>query len=83
MKLSLKGLSVACAIFWGGSLLLVGLVNLAVPGYGEPFLKLCDSLYPGFDNAHTFGSVIIGTLYGLVDGAIGGAIFGWIYNYTR
>ena len=27
------------------------------------------------------GSIITGTLYGLVDGAIGGAIFGWLYNF--
>jgi hypothetical protein len=26
------------------------------------------------------GSVVTGTLYALVDGAIAGAIFGWLYN---
>jgi hypothetical protein len=26
------------------------------------------------------GSVVTGTIYALVDGAIGGAIFGWLYN---
>ena len=26
------------------------------------------------------GSVVIGTIYALVDGFIGGAIFGWLYN---
>jgi hypothetical protein len=26
------------------------------------------------------GSVVIGTIYALVDGVIGGAIFGWLYN---
>jgi len=26
------------------------------------------------------GSVIIGTLYALLDGAIGGLVFAWLYN---
>lgn len=26
------------------------------------------------------GQVIIGTLWGLADGAIGGAVFAWLYN---
>jgi hypothetical protein len=26
------------------------------------------------------GSVIVGTLYGLVDGAAAGAVIGWMYN---
>lgn len=83
MKLSIKGLAVSCALLLGGSLLVVGLVNLAVPGYGESFLKLFDSIYPGFDNEHTLVSVLFGTLYGLVDGGVTGAIFGWIYNHLR
>ena len=40
----------------------------------EPFL------YPGYDATASFGQVIVGTLYGLVDGAVGGAIVAWLYN---
>ncbi len=38
------------------------------------------SIYPGYTAAASFGQVILGTLYGLVDGAICGAIFAWLYN---
>lgn len=80
MKLSVKGFALTCGLLWGGGLLFVGLVELAVPGYGSAFLELADSIYPGFDNSHTLFSVLIGTGYGLIDGAIAGAIFAWLYN---
>ena len=48
--------------------------------YGQAFLQLCASIYPGYHPGTGFGSVLIGTLYALVDGAIGGAIFGGLYN---
>ena len=35
---------------------------------------------PGYHPGTGFGSVLIGTLYALVDGAIGGAIFCGLYN---
>jgi hypothetical protein len=45
------------------------------------FLQLAASIYPGYKASAGFGQVIIGTLYGLVDGAIGGAIFAWLHNW--
>lgn len=80
MQLSLRSLALTSAIVWGGSILLTGLINLAVPGYGRVFLELCASLYPGYELSGTLGSVLVGTGYGLVDGAVIGAIFAWIYN---
>jgi hypothetical protein len=38
------------------------------------------SVYPGYTGEPSFGQVIVGTLYGLVDGAIGGALIAWLYN---
>lgn len=38
------------------------------------------SVYPGYKTVGGFGSVTVGTLYALVDGAVGGAIFAWLYN---
>jgi hypothetical protein len=37
-------------------------------------------MYPGYEPGPGIGSVLTGTLYGLVDGAIGGAVFAWLYN---
>ncbi len=48
--------------------------------YGQAFLDVMASIYPGFHAAGTFGDAIVGTLYGVVDGAIGGAVFAWLYN---
>ena len=80
MKLSLRSLTIAAALFWGLTFLFVSLLNLVWPPYGGAFLGIMTSLYPGYDPVAGFSSVIIGTLYALVDGAIGGALFGWLYN---
>ena len=80
MRLSLKGLTIASALLWGGGIFFVGLVNLAVPSYGIAFLQLLNSVYPGFRNLHTFVDVLVGAGYGLFDGAFGGLFFGLLYN---
>lgn len=80
MKLSLKAFTLTCGLIWGGAVLMVGLANLAWPTYGVAFLQLCSSIYPGYHANPTLGSVLVGTGYALVDGAIGGAIFAWVYN---
>ena len=60
-------------------MLFVGLVHMAEPSYGGEFLRLMSSVYPGADTAPTLGRVLLGTLYGLVDGAVGGYLFGLFY----
>lgn len=84
MQLSVKGLAIASALLWGGGILTVGLVNLAVPSYGVRYLELMSSLYPGFHGSGTLVDVLVGAGYGIVDGGIAGCLFGWIYNlFTR
>jgi hypothetical protein len=56
------------------------MLNLVWPSYGREFLQLVASIYPGYHATPSFGQVIVGTLYALVDGAVGGAIFAWLYN---
>jgi hypothetical protein len=81
MKLSVKGLAITLGLVWGVlGMLLVGLSNLIWPGYGGEFLKVMASLYPGYHGTASFGQVIVGTLYGIVDGAVAGAVFAWVYN---
>ncbi len=82
MSLSIKALAIAGAVFTGGSFLLVGMLNLIFPGYGIGLLELGASIYPGYHGAGGFGSVIVVTLYGLIDGAIAGALFAWLYNFV-
>jgi len=80
MKLSVKGLAITAAIVWGGAIFLTGLLNLIWMGYGVAFLDMARSIYPGYAGTAGFAGVIVGTLYGVVDGAVGGAVFAWLYN---
>ena len=80
MKLSVKSLTITAALYWGGTVFFVALVNYLSPPYGKAVLDLVSSIYPGYKSVGSLGSVIVGTLYSLVDGAVGGAIFAWMYN---
>ena len=83
MKLSAKSVMFASALLWGGAVLVVGLANIKWVGYGQVFLNVLDSIYPGYDVAPTptLRSVLWGTLYGFLNGAIVGFIFAWLYNW--
>jgi hypothetical protein len=81
MKLSVKSLTISIAIVWGFCFFFVAICNYFWPPYGKAFLEVVSSVYPGYRAAGTAGSVIIGTLYALLDGTIGGAIFALLYNY--
>jgi hypothetical protein len=81
MKLSIKGAAIAGALVWGIlGMFLVGVANLIWPSYGQEFLRAMASVYPGYHATPSFGQVIVGSLYGVADGAIGGAILAWLYN---
>jgi hypothetical protein len=80
MKLSVKSLTISIAIVWGLSFFFVAICNYFWPPYGKAFLEVMSSVYPGYQAVGTAGSVIAGTLYALLDGAIGGAVFTLIYN---
>ena len=78
--MSVRGLALAFGLLWAGGIAFAGLVHLAVPSYGTAYLALASSIYPGFHGGRSFGDVLVGTAWGLADGAGGALIFGWIYN---
>jgi ABC-type oligopeptide transport system substrate-binding subunit len=80
MRLSLKATAIAAGLLWGGAILCVGLINLVDPNYGVNFIQVTSSVYPWFHASRTIGNVVIGTVDGLLDGAIAGVIFAWLYN---
>ncbi len=84
MKLDVKALALTLGLLWGGCLLVVGLgaTALATDGdyYGKDFLLAMASVYPGYRGVPELGDVVIGTLYGLVDGALAGLLLAWLYN---
>lgn len=79
MRLDVKALAISGAILWGGAIFLIGIAEMIWPGYGLALLDLAASIYPGYAPGG-FGSVIVGTLYALLDGAVGGAVLAWLYN---
>ncbi|MGB8435099.1 MAG: hypothetical protein WCE38_12640 [Burkholderiales bacterium] len=80
MKLNITALTLTGGLFWGMAIFIVAVANLIWPSYGRTVLDLAASIYPGYHPGAGVGSVVTGTLYAVVDGAIAGAIFGWLYN---
>ena len=80
MKFSIKALALTSGILWGLAMLAMGLANLVWGNYGQRFLQTMSSVYPGYQATRNIADVIVGTLYGTVDGLIGGAIFAWLFN---
>ena len=80
MLVSSRALGMAVGLIWGGAILVVGLIHGLGSSYGTAFLQGISSLYPGFHASGGLADAAVGTLYGLVDGAVGGFILGWLYN---
>ncbi|HSB70033.1 MAG TPA: hypothetical protein VLT62_11925 [Candidatus Methylomirabilis sp.] len=80
MRLSLKALTIAAGILWGGAVFFCGIANAVWPPYGAAFLEMTASLYPGFRPSGTVGSILTGTSHAILDGAVCGLLFGWLYN---
>ncbi len=81
MKLNAINLGIALATIWALATLSAGVANLIWPGYGVEFLKLLDSLYPGYHlGKWGFGGVLVATLYAAIDGFVWGVVIAWIYN---
>lgn len=80
MRLNVTALALATGLIWGAAILLVAAANQIWPDYRRAFLDLIASIYPGYRPASGVGSIVVGALYGLADGAIAGALLGWIYN---
>jgi hypothetical protein len=80
MRLSLKAMAIAAGLLWGGAILCVGVINLAIPSYGINFIQVTSSVYPWFHASRTAANVLIGTVDGFIDGAIAGLIFALLYN---
>jgi ABC-type phosphate transport system permease subunit len=81
MKLSLKSMIIAGALFMAIGFLFVSLLNAVLRPYGGAYLALLASLYPGYDPISGLVGVIVGTLYSLLGGAVAGLVFGVFYNF--
>jgi hypothetical protein len=73
-------MAMAGGILWGGIVLLVGVGNLILDGYGQRFLEVLASIYPGYHAARSVAEVGFAAFYAILDGMIAGGIFAWLYN---
>ena len=81
MRINIKAAALTAGVVWGVlAMFAIGVGNLLSPGYGQTFLDVMASVYPGYMAEPSFGQVLIGALYGALDGAIGGVVFAWLYN---
>lgn len=80
MKISVKSLMIAAALLKGLAFLLISLLNVIWAPYGGAYLGMMTSLYPGYDPTMGPLSILIGTLYALLAGAVAGALLAWLYN---
>jgi hypothetical protein len=81
MKLSLKSMIFAGALFKAICFLFISLLNLVLRPYGGAYLAILTSLYPGYDPVSGPIGMIVGTFYSLLAGALAGLVFGWLYNF--
>jgi hypothetical protein len=83
MKLSLRSMVIAGALFKAIGFLFVSLLNVILRPYGGAYLALLASLYPGYDPISGVVGIIVGTFYSLLAGAGAGLVFGVLYNFFR
>jgi predicted ABC-type sugar transport system permease subunit len=81
MKLSLKAMIIAGALFKAVVFLFISLMNLILRPYGGAYLAILSSLYPGYDPVSVPIALVVGTLYSLLAGALAGLLFGCLYNF--
>ncbi len=80
MRLSLKGAALGLGLLWALAVGLTAAAGQLWPGYGDAFLDVVRSVYPGYGATTGWAGVVVGTGYALVDGAVAGAVYAWLYN---
>jgi len=84
MKLDKVRLGGTLAIVWGLIAFLTGIGNLIWDMYGVAFLKVLESIYPGYTfGKWGFGGVLVVTLYAALDGFVMGVVIAWVYNLFK
>ncbi|MEK7528619.1 MAG: bacteriophage holin [Patescibacteria group bacterium] len=77
MKLSVKGVGLAAAVLYAVGMLVFGFLA-TYASWGTEVYTLVASVYRGVGT--TFAGVLVGAIWGFVDGLICGSLFAWLYN---
>jgi len=80
VRLSLRSLIIAGALFNAICFLFIAILNLLLPPFGGKYLELLTTFYVGYHPETGPLSIVIGVLYALIAGALEGALFGLLYN---
>jgi hypothetical protein len=80
MRISTRPVSLTFAMLVAILMIIVGPARLVSENHRQAFVEVTASLYPGYTGAENFPQVIIGALYGVLDGAVGGVVLNWLYN---
>ena len=80
MKFNIPAATITGGIAFAIALGACGILNFFFDGYGQAFLDLLASVYPGYEASGTFGDLIIGCLYAILDGCIAGCGLALLYN---
>ncbi len=75
-----KNFALSGGIIWGGSLFLLTLISVAT-GYGEEFLNIVGSAYPGHDIS--WQGSLWGLFLGFVDGFVALYLLALLYNWIN
>ena len=76
-RLDPKAFGLAFGILWGGSLVFMGLLAM-VCSWAQPFVDFLSVMYVGY--SVTVVGILIGAVWGFLDGFIGGVLLAWLYN---
>jgi hypothetical protein len=80
MRLNVPAFALTAGLLWALAIFFVQTANAFFPPYGGSVLGLLSSIYPYYRPEESYAYVLLGMLYGLLDGGIGGALFAWVYN---
>ena len=80
MKFSVRAAALTGGVLWAAAMFGVILANLFRPSYGTDFIAMMASIYPGWHFMHRWTDLLIGSVYGFIDGAVCGLVFAWIYD---
>lgn len=80
MRLKVRAVTIALGLVCGLLVFVTGVLNIVWRGYGQAFLNILASIYPGYEATGSVGGVIVATLYGFVDGALIGLAYALLYN---
>lgn len=85
MKLDVLRFGWAASTVWAIAVFLTGVANIIWSDYAVGFLKIIDSIYPGYHHSEWgFWGVLVAVLYAAVDAWVIGVLFAFFYNlYTK